>query len=103
MYLEYGFSSCRTRLLSALKKADSMNIETIGIAIGFEKPCVQNCYKMYLHVALPFAFHQALQALYENSEEGEGVHDKEVFTEMETTDVDKILKKHYFSLITYFF
>ena len=87
-----GFSSCRIKLLKALKKADSLNIETIGVAVGFEKPIVQNSYKMYIHVALPFAFHQALQALYENSEEGIDVKDSEIFHETSIEDVNQILK-----------
>ena len=87
-----GFSSCKSNLMNALKKADSLSIETIGVAVGFEKPFIQSSYKMYIHVALPFAFHQALQALYENSDEGIGVKDDEKFHEAEIDDVNEILK-----------
>jgi hypothetical protein len=87
-----GFSSSRSNLLKSLKKADSLKIETIGIAVGFEKPIIHNSYKMYIHVALPFAFHQALQALYENTEEGIDVKDTEIFHETSIDDVNDILK-----------
>ena len=87
-----GFSSCRSKLLKALKKADSLNIETIGVAVGFEKPFVQNSYKIYIHVALPFAFHKALQALYEKSEEGIDFKDSEILHESSIEDVNRILE-----------
>ena len=87
-----GFTSCRIKLLKVLKKADALNIETIGVAVGFEKPIVQNSYKSSIHVALPFAFHQALQALYKNSEEGIDVKDSEIFHETSIDDVNEILK-----------
>ena len=88
-----GYSSCSTKLVKALKKADSLNIEAIGISVGFDKPIIQNSYKMYIHVALPFAFHQALKALFENNEEGVEIKDLEAFHEACVDDAHGILKE----------
>ena len=62
-----GYSSSNERLKQALKTADDLDYDTIGVAVGFDKTNVQDAYKMYIHAALPFNFHEALQALYENS------------------------------------
>lgn len=62
-----GYSSSKKKLIKTLKKADDLDIQVIGVAVGFDQPYVRNVYKMYIHAALPVDFHQALEALYSDT------------------------------------
>ncbi|CAF0989470.1 unnamed protein product, partial [Brachionus calyciflorus] len=83
-----GYSSCRSKLKRSLKLADCLDIETIGISIGFDKPGLSETYNMFIHSAFPFSFHEALRSFYENGEFGINFVKEEIYTE---TDIDDLI------------
>ncbi|CAF1528181.1 unnamed protein product, partial [Rotaria sordida] len=50
-----GYTTCGLKLTEALVRADSENVEVIGIQIGFERPCVHRFYRDWIIAAIPAA------------------------------------------------
>ena len=65
-----GYTTCGLKLTEALVRADSENVEVIGIQIGFERPCIHRFYRDWIIAAIPAALCDAFRYKYRKDNNG---------------------------------
>ncbi|CAF1154913.1 unnamed protein product [Rotaria magnacalcarata] len=65
-----GYTTCGLNLTEALVRADSENVEVIGIQIGFERPCVHRFYRDWIIATIPAALCDAFRYKYRKENNG---------------------------------